>query len=112
MIILTKSTSFAAESVLYTLFLPHPRKILPVLDGTIKPRSKSEEVDRRTIEGGKLYRDYAVVRLPGDAEEVILDNEGIGRAVWEYLEAGIRRWEKEEAEKLAGAVRNTPSPRA
>ena len=110
--ILTKSTSFAADSVLYTLFLPHPHKIFPAFDGATKPLSQFQEADQRTIEGGVLYRDYAVVRLPGGAEEAIMDSEGIGRAVWEYFEAGIKRWEEEEAENLAEAVRNTSSPHA
>ncbi len=95
--------------MLYTLFLPHPHKILPAFDGATKPR---QGADRRTIEGGMLYRDYAVVRLPGGAEGTIMDSEGIGRAVWEYFEAGIKRWEEEEAENLAEAVRNTSSPHA
>jgi len=109
-IIFTKSTSFAAESVLYTLFLPHSHKISPAFEGAAR---QIQEADRRTIEGGMLYRDYAVVRLPGDAEETIMNSEGIGRAVWEYFEAGVKRWEKEEAENLAEIVKeNTSSPHA
>ncbi|KAF8342747.1 uncharacterized protein EI90DRAFT_3115297 [Cantharellus anzutake] len=105
-VILTKSTFFAVESILYMVFLPHPRKMLPAVDDAVGAHSNREGDADRTVEGGKLYRDYTVVRLPGGAEESIMDNEGIGRAVWEHLEAGVQRWETEEAEILAQAVKN------
>jgi len=63
-------------------------------------------VDERVIEGGMLYRDCAVVALPGRSEREILEREDVGRAVWEYLEEGVKRWEEDEAQRLAEVVKD------
>lgn len=108
LLIITKSSKSATQSILHTLFLPHPLKASFGARPT-PGSSSSDEVDTRVVEGGKLYRDCAPVVLPGTAEIEILGVEGIGRGVWEYFEAGLKVWEEQEAvdfrarEELAAA---------
>ncbi|KAF9513780.1 hypothetical protein BS47DRAFT_1295770 [Hydnum rufescens UP504] len=105
LVIITKSTRAATQSILYALFLPHPRKVNPALSET-GDSAKHQNVDGRVIEGGMLYRDCAVVALPGRSEREILEREDVGRAVWEYLEEGVKRWEEDEAQRLAEVVKD------
>lgn len=53
-------------------------------------------MDTRVLQGGRLYRDNAPVVLPAGAETALLGQEGVGRAVWEYFEERLKKWEEEE----------------
>jgi hypothetical protein len=108
LLIITKSTRAATQSILYALFLPHPRKVNPALSvkSETGDSAKHQNVDGRVIEGGMLYRDCAVVALPGRSEREILEREDVGRAVWEYLEEGVKRWEEDEARRLVEVVKD------
>ena len=66
----------------------------------IAPGTNNTDTDRRVIDGGKLYRDCAVVVLPGRGELDLLDQESVGRGVWEHLEKGIKIWEEDETQAL------------
>lgn len=70
-----------------------------------KPQGEGDKEDKRVVDPGKLYRDCDVVVLPGRGEPEILEREDVGRAVWEYLEAGVKRWEEEEVKLLAEVVK-------
>lgn len=89
LLILTKSSRAAIQSILHTLFLPHPLKTRATSDATIG------------IIGGKLYRDCSAVVLPARGEIDLLDQESVGRGVWEYLEDGVKAWEEKEKIEFA-----------
>lgn len=90
-IISTKSALSASQTVLHTLFLPHPIK------------SITTNSDPAVLKGGQLYRDNRPVTLPAGAQENLVEREDVGRAVWEYFEAGLQKWEEEEKAQLEKA---------
>ena len=38
--------------------------------------------------------------LPAGAQENLVERDDVGRAVWEYFEAGLKTWEEEEKARL------------
>ncbi|KAG8791021.1 hypothetical protein FRC12_010365 [Ceratobasidium sp. 428] len=97
----SKSSTGAAQTVLYALFVPTPRTRITETpsETTTKqtPGSNPESIPR--IQGGILYRECAATRLPGRGG-ALMEAEGIGRAVWEEMERGVEIWEKSEGEVL------------
>ncbi|KAG9127007.1 hypothetical protein FRC07_001032 [Ceratobasidium sp. 392] len=98
----SKSTTGAAQTVLYALFAPTPRTRITETSPTSSTTkqtagSNSEPIPR--IQGGILYRECAATRLPGRGVP-LMEAEGIGRAVWEEMERGVEIWEKSEGEVL------------
>ena len=84
LLLLAKSASAASQTALYVLYLPSLHKTV--------------EKGDQAVEGGRLYRDCALVSLPGKGD-MVLGDEGIGRAVWEEFERGVEKWEKEWKEQ-------------
>jgi len=41
--------------------------------------------------------------LPAGAQENLVERDDVGRAVWEYFEAGLKMWEEEEKAQLEKA---------
>ena len=110
--ITTKSASAASQTVLHTLFLPHPIKSISVPPSTTPTTSSSDTVSSKTnsdavfLQGGQLYRDNKVVILPAGAQDNLVESEGVGGAVWELFEAGLKKWEEEgvQLEKVKTAA--------
>ncbi|KAG9088680.1 hypothetical protein FS749_001973 [Ceratobasidium sp. UAMH 11750] len=97
----SKSSTGAAQTVLYALFAPTPRTRItedPPEPSTKQTAGSNPEPIPR-IQGGILYRECAVTRLPGRGV-ALMEAEGIGRAVWEEMERGVEIWEKSEGEVL------------
>ncbi|KAJ7610333.1 hypothetical protein B0H17DRAFT_864900, partial [Mycena rosella] len=117
LLLFTKSARAALESVLHVLFLPTPFKVASSRAGA------GEEIPGELLKPGALYAECAVVRVAvgasasvrpageqatdgkaaektgQDAEEGEMADDGelggeaAGRAVWEWYEAGLKRWE-------------------
>ena len=110
--ITTKSASAASQTVLHTLFLPHPIKSITVPPSTTPTTSSSDTVSSKTnsdavfLQGGQLYRDNKAVILPAGAQGDLVESEGVGGAVWELFEAGLKKWEEEgvQLEKVKTAA--------
>jgi hypothetical protein len=123
--LLTKSPASSIQSVLHTLFLPTPFKVLSAPVATSPRRKGSKEDDdllpEEVLKPGALYSECAVVRLKvprpqipkedgasdgkrgKDRDEIKipeddeLGGELAGRLVWEELEMGLKAWEEAEA---------------
>lgn len=69
------------------------------------PALTPKEEATRALRGGQLYRDHTPVVLPAGAEEALASREDVGRAVWEFFEAQVKEWEKEEGEMVENMKR-------
>ncbi|KAF8320394.1 hypothetical protein DL93DRAFT_1839095 [Clavulina sp. PMI_390] len=99
--VFTKSARAASQTILHTLFLPHPMKTQLISEDA--PSSASSPSSASTtskeppiLKPGRLYRDNLPIVLPGNAEGNLIEREDVGRAVWETYEAEVKKWEEEE----------------
>ncbi|KAF8883242.1 hypothetical protein BD779DRAFT_643675 [Infundibulicybe gibba] len=120
--ILAKSPFSAIQSILHTLFLPTPFKILSA--SVDKPKGEASVIEEsvtvtpvEALKPGALYADCAVVNLnipPPPAGDIKTDTKGkgkqeemmeipddgefggelMGRLVWEAYEDALKAWEK------------------
>lgn len=88
--VFAKSASAASQSPLYTLFMP--------------TALKSRDANVPTIKGGSLYRECEVTQIPTQHGLLLMNDESIGRAVWESYEKGVEAWQRHEEEVLKEAV--------
>ncbi|QRV98404.1 short chain dehydrogenase [Ceratobasidium sp. AG-Ba] len=101
-VLFSKSSNGAAQTVLYALFAPTLRtRITETPEGSpaSKPKTRSSSQPIPRIQGGILYRECAPTRIPGRGA-ALMEAEAIGRGVWEEMERGVEIWEKSEGEVL------------
>ncbi|KIO33916.1 hypothetical protein M407DRAFT_165707 [Tulasnella calospora MUT 4182] len=110
----SKSAAATSQTPLYTLCVPHhsrlpkpsaeavptaePQSSSPSSNASAKPKRSQEP--EPVLAGGGLYRECDMVQLPSERGKRLMEEESVGRAVWEWLEAGVKAWEEEEKERL------------
>ncbi|KAG8904058.1 hypothetical protein FRB99_002329 [Tulasnella sp. 403] len=118
----TKSSKATSQTPLYTLYMPHPMKIRDPTpeptpdadspkDSTTAPQPPPQPSDSTpVIQGGELYRECRPVRLPADRGGWLMNEESVGRAVWEWYERRVDAWEMEEKKMQNGGVEDKDEP--
>jgi len=93
-----KSPENEVQTALFALFAPPaPPVISPSADVATSPIIPSERIENRIL-GGQLYRECQLV-LPPPKVGLDWGGEGVGRLVWEGLEADLGLWESAAASK-------------
>ena len=129
LIVFTKSSTAALQSVLHVLFLPTPFKsrsqklasTTSTTDG--KGKSIADLIPEEVLKPGALYSECAVVHLKvalpelpdeskdepqkvGGQEGIVVSDDGelggelAGRLVWEAFEEELKRWEAANAPEV------------
>ncbi|KAG8971356.1 hypothetical protein FRC05_011118 [Tulasnella sp. 425] len=109
---IAKRPTATSQTPLYTLCVPHrsgarnpstepapspePQSSSPTSNTSPKPKRPQEPV----LNGGELYRECEVVQLPSERGKWLMEEESVGRAIWEWFEGGVKVWDEEEKERL------------
>ncbi|KAG9050855.1 hypothetical protein FS837_001965 [Tulasnella sp. UAMH 9824] len=111
---IAKLPAATSQTPLYTLCVPHHHKVpkpsaepVPSAEPQFSSPSQSASAKAKqsqepepVLTGGGLYRECDMVQLPTERGKWLMEEESVGRAVWEWLEAGVKAWEEEEKERL------------